>query len=257
MTRSFEETSGARETNIDDSLPSSYVLRHGKVFVWHALSAGLAWAVLAPFAAATARFSRAVDVIGRDVMFRWHRFAMICTVILTAQTWIIGVAFAKNPPPVHSALGSVVLFAALTQTVVGLFRPPVVAQLAGLDIKEFERPRKQHPPGQPADSGDEEQAILKVPADGSSAASGNRTNARLACTTWIRSVWARFHISFGFIVMIFTQWVLWHSLQVFELGKRWQAVLAVLIALSYGVILLAELVKLISYIFASNQNFSR
>ncbi len=98
--------------------------RYGTIFVWHAVSASLAWCVLAPLGFAWMRATRRA---GGDDVFRGHRVVMLSVVALTVQAWLLAVAYEHNTPPTHAVLGSVVLLLSLIQVTVGAMRPSVDA----------------------------------------------------------------------------------------------------------------------------------
>lgn len=214
-----------------------YVSQHGRIFVWHALSAGAAWAVLAPFAAAGARLARITGLIEADAIFRLHRFVMLGASILTAQTWIVGMAAGKSPPLAHSILGTLLLLAAVIQTFAGMFRPPAVVQDdtwvldPDLDESHFAS-RHQDVEGVEDRLCTEESCETAEPI------------CHAAYLIHLRAMWARFHATFGIFLMVFAEWVLWHSLGMFRLGQHWYILLGTLIGVSLAAFVVAELIRI-------------
>lgn len=97
---------------------------YGSLFVWHAASAVLAWAIIAPLGHALSRVMKRV----RSARYvRMHRAAMFLAVFLTVQTWALALVFAKRTPRTHIIFGSLVTVLTLLQVAGALARPSVDA----------------------------------------------------------------------------------------------------------------------------------
>ena len=110
--------------SLSPSQPShpSYESRFGAIFVWHALSALTAWAIVFPLFHLASHFQRQRQ---SSSWFLIHRIGMFSVLILTGQAYIIGLWKSKKSEPQHLVLGSVLLVLLCLQALGGILRPAV------------------------------------------------------------------------------------------------------------------------------------
>lgn len=113
--RSGESTAAGR--GAASRARESYERRYGAFFVWHALSATAAWALVLPLA----QLVQAVAAAGR---FQLHRRTMLLVLAATLQTHLLAALFARERAPAqHAALGSALLLGVSLQAAAGALRP--------------------------------------------------------------------------------------------------------------------------------------
>lgn len=117
LERSANTTSGsvAGESDI-----AQYTRKYGAIYVWHGVSAMLAWAIVAPLGHL---LSRVLKRIQSPYYVSVHRFVMVCALVLTVQAWVVGVLYAKNAPRDHLVLTTLLTMCVSMQGVAALIRP--------------------------------------------------------------------------------------------------------------------------------------
>lgn len=169
--------------------------------VWHAVSAVLAWGVLAPLCQIPWRLSSSSgdeeDPLTRKKQaFATHRILMTSVFILTLQAYIIALYSTSSSSSSvqqkqHPALASVLLFLCMFQASLAYFRPPAVSPVSRTTT-----------------------TTTSVSAEGEI----TPVNA------WHRRVWRVCHVATGVGLVFFGLYIIQHSVRLFDV-RGWLRVL--------------------------------